>query len=119
MATTTAFKLDTKTDITTVSATDFGKFTVAEVGTLNKVQAQALSAEQIATLTDKTVPGIFGQLKVIDAGLIGQFSKAAIPLLPIANLTTDQVAALTLEQFKVLTPAQVGALNKVQLACIC
>ena len=69
-----------ETDITTISAADFGKFTVAEVGTLNKTQVQALSADQIATLTDKTVPGIFGQLKFIDAGLMASFSSKAISL---------------------------------------
>ena len=53
-ATVAAPKITATTDISTISAADFGKLTVAELGSINKVQAAGLSGAQIGALTDKT-----------------------------------------------------------------
>jgi hypothetical protein len=112
----TTIRLNEKTDIKRISAYEFAKIPLSELSLITKTQLQALSAEQIATLTQKNVMGIVFQLEVIDPVLISSFSKKVIPLLPVKDLTYKQIAAFTPEQVAVLIPKQLSTLTFEQVS---
>ena len=111
-------RLNEKTDIKRISSAEFAKFSLIELSLITTAQAQGLSAAQIATLTEKNVIGLVGQLEFINPVLISSFSKKVIPFLPVINLTIKQVAFFTPEQLAAFIPKQIAAFTPEQLGAL-
>ena len=110
-----AIKFTATTDVTTISIDDFAKFTADELKFITKDQSSSLSAAQIGTLTDRTLPSLASKFSSITPEALAGLSLKTVPFLMIRAITVDQIAGLTVDQFKAFKSDQVSALSVKQL----